>query len=267
MSTFNGHHYLFANWKMYLDYDESNILANALANEWRKQGDLSALKMAIFPSDLSLYPVAQVLGDVGVAAGGQNSFWVDKGGYTGEISAAMYKNAGCAYCLVGHSERRHQFGETNHEVRQKMEAVLESGLTPVLCVGETKEERAQGKTAEVVEIQINAALDGLSWPSDRELIIAYEPVWAISKGAGKNEAGEHCDDAEAERMNIFIAQKTTQLLSGVNPVLLFGGSVRPDTVAYYLKMPHINGVLVGAASTKFDSWMEIVKNAQLPAHN
>ncbi|MFA6485825.1 MAG: triose-phosphate isomerase [Candidatus Magasanikbacteria bacterium] len=251
--------YLFANWKMYLDFDESNILANGLAGEAKKFGH--EIKMAIFPSTLSLYTAGQVLRDVGVGVGPQNVFWVDKGGYTGEISASMYKTAGCDYALVGHSERRQQFHETNHEVRQKMDACLSVGLTPVLCVGETLKEREAGTTAEVVEIQLRSALDNISWPKNVALIIAYEPVWAISKGAGAGEEGRHCDDIEAEKMHRLIKKIVKNLLPNMEPAVLFGGSVRPNTTAYYLNQPSIDGVLVGAASTKLDSWLEIVKNA------
>lgn len=260
MSLHNGKYYLFANWKMYLDYNESNILANALADGAKKFSE--NIKVAIFPSALSLYPVAQVLNDVGIGVGPQNVYWVDKGGYTGEVSATMYKEVGCEYALVGHSERRHQFHETNHDVRAKMEAVLAVGLTPVLCVGETAAERETDKTEEVIEIQLRAALEKLEFPTDRELIIAYEPVWAISKGVGANNVESHCDEVEAERMQALIAKISGVLLPGINPVILYGGSVRQETVAGYLGQPHIQGVLVGAASTHLDSWLEIIKNSE-----
>jgi triosephosphate isomerase len=260
MSLHNGKYYLFANWKMYLDYNESNILANALADGAKKFPD--NVKMAIFPSALSLYPVAQVLNDVGVGVGPQNVYWVDKGGYTGEISATMYKEVGCEYALVGHSERRHQFYETNHDVRAKMEAVLTVGLTPVLCVGETIAEREANKTEEVIEIQLRAALEKLEFPTDKELIVAYEPVWAISKGIGVNEAGVHCDEVEAERIHKLIAKMVSGLLPEIKPIILFGGSVRKETVAGYLRQSSVHGVLVGAASTHLDSWLEIIKNSE-----
>lgn len=254
MATHNGKYYLFANWKMYLDYNESNILANALAGEVKKFSE--HIKMAIFPSALSLYPVAQVLNDVGVGVGAQNSYWVDKGGYTGEVSALMYKDAGCEYVLVGHSERRHQFGETNHDVRAKMEAILAAGLTPILCVGETAAEREALKTEEVVEIQLRAALEKLDIPADKELIIAYEPVWAIGTGAA-------CDPIEAGRMHSVIKKMVGGLTTKKDLVILYGGSVRPENVAEYLKRDDVNGVLVGGASAKLDSWLEIVKNSTL----
>lgn len=252
MPLSKGKYYLFANWKMYLDYNESNILANALAGAAKKFPD--NIKMAVFPSALSLYPVAQVLHDVGVGVGSQNIFWEDKGGYTGEVSAMMYKEAGCDYALVGHSERRHQFHETNHEVRLKLEAVLSVGLTPILCVGETADEREKGKTEEIVEIQLRAALDGLSFASDKEFIVAYEPVWAIGTGLA-------CDALEAERLHVLIKKIVSSLLPEAKPIILYGGSVRPENVVEYLKQEDVSGVLVGGASAKLDSWLEIVENS------
>ena len=241
--------YLFANWKMYLDYDESNILANAIAEN--KKSIPKSVKMAIFPSALALYPVGQVLRDAGISVGAQNTHWVEKGGYTGEISAPMYKLAGCEYALVGHSERRHLFHETNHETRQKIEAILTAGLTPVICVGETLAEREDNKTEEVVEIQLRSALQNLVWPENRELILAYEPVWAIG-------TGQNCDPLEAERMHGLIKKQVVALI-GVNSVVLYGGSVKPENVAEYLNNPNIGGVLVGGASANLESWMGIVR--------
>ncbi len=233
---------------MYLDYDESNILANAIAD--RVKSIPKNVKMAIFPGALALYPVGQVLQDAGISVGAQNTYWLEKGGYTGEVSAPMYKSAGCEYALVGHSERRHLFNETNHEVRQKVEAILAADLTPVICVGETEKERKENKTEETIEIQVRAAFHNIVWPKDRELIVAYEPVWAI--GTGNN-----CDPLEAERMHELI-KKQIVVLTGITPVILYGGSVKPENIAGYLKNPNINGVLVGSASANYKSWMEIV---------
>lgn len=252
MTMHNGNYYLFANWKMYLDYDESNILANALATEVKKFP--AEIKMAIFPSALSMYNVSGPLKDARIGVGAQNVYWVDKGGYTGEVSASMYKEAGCEYALVGHSERRHVFGETNHDVRSKMEAVLAAGMTPVLCVGEKLEERKQGKAEEAAEVQLRAALEDLEWPKGRGLLVAYEPVWAIG-------TGEACDPDEAERMHQVIKGMLAGLKPGVEPVILYGGSVRPNNVSEYLKCADISGVLVGGASAKLESWLEIVNNS------
>ncbi|MEK7681187.1 MAG: triose-phosphate isomerase [Patescibacteria group bacterium] len=245
--------YLFANWKMYLDFDESNILANALAGEAKNFSP--NIKMAIFPSALSFYNVSQVLHDVGICVGAQNVYWTEKGGYTGEISAQMYKSAGADYVLVGHSERRHLFHETNHDVRQKIEAALAVGLTPVVCVGETAEEKNNNQTEEVLETQLRAGFHNLSWPEKIKLIIAYEPVWAI----GTNNA---CEPIKAEKKHELIKKMTTKLVPGVDPIILYGGSVGAENVSDYLKNPNIDGVLVGGSSAKLDSWMGIVDKVE-----
>ena len=227
-------------------------MANAIADQAKSIP--KSVKMAIFPSALALYPVGQVLQDVGIGVGAQNTHWDDKGGNTGEVSAQMYKLAGCDFALVGHSERRHLFGETNHQVRQKLEAILSAGMTPVICVGETEKERQDNKTKEAVEIQLRAAFHNIVWPKDRELIVAYEPVWAIG-------TGENCDPLEAERMHEEIAKQVVAL-TGITPVILYGGSVNAENVAEYLKNPNINGVLVGSASAKLESWMKITGAAK-----
>ncbi len=252
--------YLFANWKMYLDLAESEKLAKELAKFSKKLP--KKIKMAVFPTALSTIVVVKNLKNSVVGVGAQNVYFEDKGGFTGEVSALMHKYAGAKYALVGHSERRHLFHETNHEVKMKMEAVLNAGLMPVLCVGETAKEREDRKTEETIEIQLRSALHELNLNKTKKLIIAYEPVWAISKGTGVNDAGKHCDSAEAERLHQFIKNTVRQLLKGIEPIVLFGGSVRPNTAKEYLQKPNIDGVLVGAASTHLDSWKDIVHNAR-----
>lgn len=234
-----------------MDYDESMALAGDIAAE--SKNIPKHVKMGIFPSALALYSAGRILRDAGISMGAQNAHWIDKGGYTGEVSAMMYKSAGCDYVLAGHSERRHLFHETNHETRQKIEAILSVGLTPVICVGETAEERRDGKTEEAVEIQMRAALQNMVWPKDRELIVAYEPVWAIG-------TGQNCDPVEAERMHELIKKQILSLVDA-EPIILYGGSVRPENAAEYLKNPNISGVLVGVASANFAGWMDIVKQA------
>lgn len=253
MAKHNGQYYLFANWKMYLDYDESNILANAIVASRKKVPE--KVKMVVFPSSLSLYPIKQVLGDINIAVGAQNVYWVDKGGYTGEVSAVMYKNAGCEYALVGHSERRLQMRENNHDVRQKLEAILAAGLVPVLCVGETKEEREDGKADTAIEIQLRAAFHEIVWPKDRELIVAYEPVWAVGTGLT-------CEAAEADRVQGGIRKMINLLVPDVNPIMLYGGSVKAENIQSYLSSENIQGVLVGGASTKLESWLEIINSLE-----
>ena len=246
--------YLFANWKMYLDYDESINLAKELVK--LKKEVNSNVEMTVFPSSLAFKGVKEILEKSEIKLGAQNVYWVDKGGYTGEVSVGMYKDLGAEFVLVGHSERRHVFNESNHDTRQKMEAVLQAGLTPLLCVGETLVEREKGQAEEVVEAQLRSALDGLNYANGTTLFIAYEPVWAIG-------TGESCDAAEAEKMHSFVSQVVQGLVSDHPPVILYGGSVRETNVMEYLKYPLIHGVLVGGAATKIDSWTEIVKNATM----
>lgn len=244
--------YLFANWKMYLNLKESVKTATALARAAKKFS--KNIKMVIFPSALSFGAVRHALKGVKISAGAQNAHWEDKGGFTGEVSVPMYKNAGAKYVLVGHSERRHLFHENNRDEWRKLKAVVEHGLTPVLCVGETLKEKEDGRSQEVVEVQLRAALHELKLSSNQELFIAYEPVWAIG-------TGNACDPTQAQAMHQLIKKMVGALLPKVKLVLLYGGSVRSKNVAQYLIKPDINGVLVGHASSELKSWLEIVKNS------
>lgn len=253
--------YLFANWKMYLDFDESLELARKLK---KAAGKLpKTVVMALFPSALAMAGVRKELAGSSVFLGAQNAYWVDRGGYTGEVSAAMYKAIGVKYALVGHSERRTIFHETNHEVRQKIEALLAVGITPVVCVGETLRERKDGSAEEAVEAELRAAFTDLAWPASparpggpkgRELIIAYEPVWAVN-------TGEICPPEEAGRMCSLLKKKAAGLLPGTPMVFLYGGSVRPENVADFVKQSDISGVLAGGASAKFETWAGIMATA------
>jgi triosephosphate isomerase len=207
--------------------------------------------MVLFPSALAFQKVEEIVQKTAIDVGAQNIHWIDQGGYTGDISADMYRKAGALYTLIGHSERRHLAHETNHDVRAKIEAALRVGLIPVLCVGEKTEERERGEAVEVVEAQLRAAYEGLAWPSAVPVIIAYEPVWAIGTGLA-------CDASEAERMHGIIFAFTQALLPGTEIAVVYGGSVRPENVESYFREEHVAGVLVGGASVKADSWGAIV---------
>lgn len=251
MKKNNPQKYLFANWKMYLDLAQSVKFANELKKEVAKLPD--NIKLAVFPSNLAFSSVAEVFAGSGSAVGAQNVYWVSEGGYTGEVSAQMFASAGAQFALVGHSERRHQFHETNHEVRLKMEAILDAGLTPVLCVGETAKEHKAGEAHEAVEAQVRAAYAGLKWPAKCPIMVAYEPVWAVGTGV-------MCSPVDAEKMSADIIA-LVKGLTGTEPTVLYGGSVRSKSVATILAEPHISGILVGGASAKKESWMEIIHEA------
>ena len=239
--------YLFANWKMYLGYRESQKLAMDLSKKIKTLP--KNIEMVVFPSGLSIDKVKNTLPKVGA----QNVYWVDKGGYTGEISAKMYKDMGAKYALVGHSERRHQFNESNEDVNKKMEAVLSVSMTPVLCVGETAVERKKGLTDNVVGLQIKKAYENISW-NGKKMIIAYEPVWAIG-------SGHACSAVEAEKEHMKIRELVNKLFK-IDPVILYGGSVRPENAHEYLSSHQIDGVLVGGASTILKSWVGIINIAK-----
>lgn len=241
--------YIFGNWKMYLDFDESNILANALLQE---KFDENNLKLAIFPSALAIREVIMAMENSVFSVGAQNVSWVEKGGYTGAISAQMFLNVGSEYALVGHSERRHIFGETDEDVRKKLQACLEIGLTPVLCIGEKKEEKDSGLRNTCLQRQL-AVLAGLDL-KNKEILIAYEPVWAIG-------TGNACDPVEAEQVHHWIKEELKKYSDQEIPIL-YGGSVKAENVISYVSLPAIDGVLVGGASAKFETFVSIIKKVE-----
>lgn len=244
--------YIFANWKMYLDYNESIALAESLALE--RFGNVN--KIAVFPTSLALKNIQGVLSDTGIVVGVQNVAWNPKGAYTGEISAQMFKDVECVYALVGHSERRYVFGEDDDDVRKKIEACLDSGLVPVICIGETREDKDENKRDYRLKKQLMKAFEGLDL-NNKEVIIAYEPVWAISKAG----VGEPCTPADADDVQGWIKNELKQYTDNVVPVL-YGGSVNQDNVVSYLSQPMIDGVLVGNASAKFESFVSLIKKAE-----
>jgi triosephosphate isomerase len=245
--------FLLANWKMYLNVAESATLAKQFVKIAKKLPAMSTV--VVFPSTLAFPTVYGELKKIKVGVGAQNVYWVEKGGYTGEVSAPMYAEAGATYALVGHAERRQVFHESNHEVRQKLESVLAAGLTPVICVGETAAEKKDEQTNTVLEAQLRAVFTNLIWPAKRELIIAYEPVWAIG-------TGESCNPTVAEAMAERIMNWTKQLLSGSEPFVVYGGSVNPENIHNYIRLPHFSGVLVGGSSTKIESWQKLMEHLE-----
>jgi triosephosphate isomerase len=246
--------YLFGNWKMYLDYQESVSLARAIVDAGRKSS--ANLTTVIFPSALSVQAVAQALVESPVGVGAQNIAVADKGGYTGEVSAAMYKAIGAKYALIGHSERRHLFHETNHEIRQKVEMALVAGLIPVVCVGETLTERNDGQAAQVVEAEVRSVFSELEYLPGSTFFIAYEPVWAVNTGVT-------CSATEADQMHSLIRRFVGELAPDIKLVVLYGGSVKPDNVAGFCAMSEIDGVLVGGASVKHETWQQLVETLSL----
>lgn len=232
---------------MYLDFEESVILAQALA-----EGNFDKQKneLAVFPTTLAMREVVMCLNGSGIVVGAQDVAWAPKGAYTGAVSAHMFKAVGCKYALVGHSERRHVFGESDEDVRKKIEACVDAGLIPVVCVGETQEDLDENKREYRLKKQLMKAFDGLQLDGGG-VMVAYEPVWAIG-------TGKPCSPDEADSVQGWIKMELKQYLTREVPVL-YGGSVNAENVVSYVARDVIDGVLVGGASAKLDSFVKLIK--------
>jgi triosephosphate isomerase len=249
--------YLYGNWKMNMNRGETEAFMKALAVAFASSPELAAangktLEIAVFPPFTSIAAAKDASADVpSVNVGAQNVYFEPKGAFTGEISIPMLKDAGCTRVILGHSERRHIFGESDELIAKKVKAVLDAGLIPVLCYGETLEEREAGRTAEVVTRQLRTALAGLSFEALEKIVYAYEPVWAIGTGksATSAEAQEVC--ADSKKLLAELAGKP------VSVVVLYGGSVNADNAKELLSMSAIDGALVGGASLKVETFLQI----------
>ncbi|MBI4499699.1 MAG: triose-phosphate isomerase [Gemmatimonadetes bacterium] len=238
------------NWKMHLGPEDARQFLKVFLSRYRHE---AGREVWFFPAAVALPAVAEAAGGrAGIVVGAQNVHWEDQGAFTGEISAPMARQAGAQAALVGHSERRHIFGETDEQTGRKVRALLRHQLTPVLCVGEKLEEREQGHTLQVVEGQL-AALAGLDAAALGQVIVAYEPVWAI--GTGKNATPKDAAEVHGFIRAWFAARGVAER----HTTILYGGSVKPDNVKPLLAEPEINGVLVGGASVNVATWSEMVR--------
>ena len=244
--------FMAGNWKMNLTTKDAVALARALVE---KLQDVTEVEIGIAPVYTVLAAVGEVVQGSNVQLMAQDLFWVDSGAYTGEISGPMLKDAGCSHVIVGHSERRQYFGETDETVNKKLKAAFASGLVPIFCVGETLAEREQGQTFAVIERQVNQGLEKIAVNDAKKLVIAYEPVWAI--GTGKTAT-----PAQAQEVHAFIrglaAKRYGQELADALRIQ-YGGSVKGDNVSELMKQPDLDGALVGGASLKADSFIAIVR--------
>lgn len=239
-----------ANWKMHHGPAAARALVRSVLARYRPRGDRAQL---FFPPAVSLAAVVEeARGRRDVAVGVQNVHWEPKGAFTGETSAPMAAEAGATWALVGHSERRHKFGETDAETGKKVQAALAAGLSPILCVGELIEERRAGQTEAVVLRQLGAGLSSLDGAATARIVIAYEPVWAIGTGVNATPT-----DAAAVHRTIRAWLKS-RTPAGARTSVLYGGSVNPDNAAGLLAEEEIDGFLVGGASLDADSWLKIL---------
>lgn len=220
---------------------------------------VKAVEVAVAPPFTALYAVRKELDGSSIGLAAQNLYWEEKGAFTGEVSPLMLKEVGCHYVIIGHSERRQFFGETDETVNRRIKAALAQGLKVIFCIGETLKEREEGKTFPVIEKQVEGGLKGLGDQEMRNMVIAYEPVWAI--GTGKTATPE-----QAEEVHRFIRGKIEKLYSrevSEEIRIQYGGSVTPENVKGLMNQPDIDGALVGGASLKAESFSKIVRFKEL----
>lgn len=243
-----------ANWKLNKTVGEASEFASALKD---RVSDVDGVEVVVAPAFTALSSVASALLGSNVRLSAQDVFWEDDGAFTGEISPAMLKDVGCEYVIIGHSERRQYFGETNEAVNRKVKASLSTSLKPILCVGESLEDREAGRTESVIEDHVRNGIAGISSDAMLSTVIAYEPVWAIGTGVTATPD-------QAQRAHIFIRSLLSEMYSnelaaGVR--IQYGGSVKPDNTSELMAQPDVDGALVGSASLEVESFAQIVKSA------
>ncbi|SEM76474.1 triosephosphate isomerase [Syntrophus gentianae] len=240
------------NWKMNKTDPEAVALAKALVAE---VGQYDSCDILLCPPFTSLKSVGEVIKGSRIKLGAQTMHWEKSGAFTGMISADMLKALGCTYVIIGHSEQRQFFGETDDTVNRRTRAVLANGLLPIVCVGEFLEQREAGKHEEIVKNQVVNGLKGLSNEEMKNVVIAYEPVWAI--GTGKTASSQDADDMHACIRSTVEKTWSRDVADGL--VIQYGGSVKPETIDEQMSMPNIDGALVGGAALQADSFARIVK--------
>ena len=246
------------NWKMFKDVHETSTLLNALTKALTFE--LKNVKVVVCPPYTSLALAHQMLAGTPIALGGQNMYTEDEGAFTGEISPRMLSAVGCSYVIIGHSERRQLFGETNEGVNRKVRKALASGLIPIACVGETLNEREHGVTQQVVTTQVKALFKDVPESDVAKVVIAYEPVWAI--GTGKTAT-----PAQAQEVHALIRMLIAGIYSpsvAAHIVIQYGGSVKPENAVELLGQPDIDGAHVGGACLKAETFIPIIRAGLAP---
>lgn len=243
---------LAGNWKMNTSLNEAVQLVTGLK---REVDGVTDVDIVVCPPFTHLTTINDVIEGSNIALGAQNMYVTESGAYTGEISPTMLKDAGCTYVILGHSERREYFKESDEFINTKVKKALEHGLTPIICVGETLEQREQGITSDIVSTQVKGCLAGLSDSDMLKCVLAYEPVWAI--GTGKTATDEQAQEVHALIRSLLVELFSDSVASQIR--IQYGGSVKPDNVAGLMSQPDIDGALVGGASLKADSFAQIVK--------
>jgi triosephosphate isomerase len=238
------------NWKMHTDRHEARTLAQELV---MRLSGLKRTKIILCPPFTALFDISEILKGKPLGLGAQNMYYAPEGAFTGEISGKMLRSVGCQYVILGHSERRHIFGETDEMIQRKVPAALQYGLKPIICIGETLSQRQEDKTLDIVEEQLKAALATVTVEQIKDCIIAYEPVWAI--GTGINATPQ-----QAAEVHALIRQLLGQLYNpkiAAEITIQYGGSVKPENASALIQEPNIDGFLVGGASLKAEDFTQI----------
>jgi triosephosphate isomerase (TIM) len=244
--------FIAGNWKLHKTADEAARAARELAERISGVRDVEVMIAPTFPA---LSAVAEAIRDTPVSLGAQNLFWETEGAFTGEVSGPMLVAVGCRYVIVGHSERRQLFGETDETVNRRLRAAAAAGLRPILCVGETEAEREAEKTFSVLDKQLRDGVKGILSTDLPHLVVAYEPVWAI--GTGKTATREQAQEVHGFIRETLSEQFDPDFASTVR--IQYGGSVKPDNIAALMAMPDIDGALVGGASLAAGDFARIVR--------
>jgi len=243
---------IVGNWKMNCSVSDSIKLITALKNLLVQS---QHIEVAIAPPFTSLYSASIALAETNIALAGQDIFWEDEGAYTGAISGKFLKDIGCQFVIVGHSERRQYFGETDGTVNQKIQAALKNDLIPIACIGEREAEREQGITMEVIERQLTRGFADIAIHDFERIVVAYEPVWAI--GTGKTATSQQVSEVHQHIRSWLM--KYFDAPTGNKVPILYGGSVKPQNAPELMKEQHVDGLLVGGASLEAESFASIVE--------
>ncbi|MCX8094533.1 MAG: triose-phosphate isomerase [Candidatus Goldbacteria bacterium] len=242
------------NWKMYKTIEETVELATSLRGLLKDVPE-DKVEIVICPSFVNLQAAASVIKGSNIKLGAQNLFPKQEGAYTGEVSPLMLRSAGCSYVIIGHSERREYFKETNEFINEKVKVAIEYGITPIMCVGEKLEEREKGLTFDVVKDHVINGLQGISKDKVQHIVIAYEPVWAI--GTGKTATPQQAEEVQKYIRKLLSEMYDEQTAQAIR--IQYGGSVKPENIKELMACENIDGALVGGASLKADSFEQIVK--------
>jgi triosephosphate isomerase len=250
--------FIAGNWKMFKTVHEAVVFVKELRGLVK---DVTDVDIVVAPPFTALHAVAEAARNSNVAVAAQNLHWEREGAFTGEVSASMVKEAGAEYVIIGHSERRRLFGETDVIVNRKVTAAIGAGVIPIMCVGETLEERERNETLAILDRQIKDGLDGVIGDQVAALVVAYEPVWAI--GTGRNATAAQAGEAHAHiraRLRQWFGAEAAEPCR-----VIYGGSVKPDNISQLIAEPDVDGALVGGASLDLKSFSDIVTASRPPA--